>query len=297
MKIAFMLALHNNPEQANVFIRQCLCCPDGEVFIHIDQKGLWIKNELIEDERVHILPHSYSVSWGNYTQVEYVLYLMRYIKEFGDFDWYSIHSGNDLMVRPCNELLDFLNRTDRYAFLDCHRLPWKDWQYGGGLGRIALIWPDCMRKRLKPHSVLRYARAIYGRMYGAKLIRGRKLPQDIIFYGKSAWYTLSSECVSDVLSYVDAHPDFLGLFEKSLCCDEIFFNTVVHLTAAKKGRDVESHNNLRFVDFDMADRKNVGSPKTLTIDDVDKISKSGAFFARKVDQNVDKRIIDYFYMT
>ena len=294
MKFAVMLALHNNPEQANIFINQCLGYPGCEVFIHIDKKGLWIREKLIADERVHILPYSYSVSWGNYSQIEYVLYLMHYIKDFGAFDWYSIHSGNDLLVRPFHELETFLNNSRQYAFLDCHRLPWKDWQYGGGLGRIALIWPECMLRRLKPHSVLRYARAIYGRMYGAKLIRGHKLPQDITFYGKSAWYTLSNECVSDVLTYLETHPDFLGLFKKSLCGDEIFFNTVVHLTAAQKGRELESHNNLRFVDFDKVDRLNVGSPKTLTIDDVDKITDSGAFFARKVDRNVDSKIIDYY---
>ena len=33
-----MLAIHNKPEQANVFIRQCLTDPDSHVFIHIDRK-------------------------------------------------------------------------------------------------------------------------------------------------------------------------------------------------------------------------------------------------------------------
>lgn len=294
MKIAIMLALHNNPEQANIFINQCLSWPECEVFIHIDKKGLGIIPKLVKNVRVHIMPKSYDVQWGDYSQIEYVIYMMRFIREYGEFQYYSIHSGSDLLVRPMEELIDFLSKTNKYAFLDCHKLPWKDWQYGGGLGRLALIWPDCMRRRLKPHSILRYSRAIYGRMYGAKILKGKKLPKDIQFYGKSAWYTLRKDCVNDILNYLDSHEEFLKLFRKALCGDEIFFATIANLVSGVHQSEIVQDDDLRFVDFEIVNKKSVGSPKTLTYADKDKIINSKAFFARKVDISVDHRIVDYF---
>jgi glycosyltransferase involved in cell wall biosynthesis len=293
VKIAMMLAVHNHPEQANVFISQCLTDPDCQVFIHIDQKGLSIKDALLKDPRVHILPRSYSVEWGEFSQVQYVLYMMDYIREMGHFDYYSIHSGSDLLVRPMAELKAYLEKTDMYAYLDCHRLPWSMWQYGGGLGRLRLIWPKWMRKRLRPHSLQRYLRAVYGRMYALPFLRLRKLPEGMEFYGKSAWYTLREDCVRDILDYVKEHPDFYEFFRTALCGDEIFFDTLaMHLAGEKGLRDrVLQNNNLLYDDLFDGDRRNVGAPKTITIKDMDAIRASGAFFARKADPVVDRDVI------
>ena len=296
MKIAIMLAIHDRPEQANTFIRQCLTDPDCEIFVHIDKKGLAIKEDLFKDPRVHILPESYSVEWGEFSQIRYVLYMMEYIQSFGHFDYYSIHSGSDLLVRPMEELKAYLEETDMYAYLDCHRLPWSRWQYGGGMGRLRLIWPAWMRKRLPQHSPQRYLRAIYGRLYALPFLRLRKLPEGMEFYGKSAWYTLREDCVRDLLNYVREHPDYPAFFRTVLCGDEIFFDTLVmHLAGIRGCRDrVFRHNNLLFDDLFNGDRSNVGAPKVMTMKDTGAIVESGAFFTRKTDPLVDGEIIAFF---
>ena len=88
------------------------------------------------------------------------------------------------------------------------------------------------------------------------------------------------------------HPEFLDLFRESLCGDEIFFNTLVNMTA--EDEVVERHNNLRYVDMRTVDKKVVGAPKTLTMSDVEKIRKSGAFWARKFDAQVDEEAVYHF---
>ena len=291
-----MMAIHNNPEQANIFIHQCLSDPDCEVFIHIDKKGLNIKNKIIKEPRVHILPKSYSVKWGDYSQIKYVLYMMRYVHQHGAFDYYSIHSGNDILVQPMEKLKQFLKESNKYAYLDCHKLPWSQWQYGGGMGRLCLIWPKWMRNRLKPYSIKRYIRAIYGRMYIFPFMRARKLPKGIVFYGKSAWYTLRNDCVEDILRYLNKNPGFLDFFRPVLCGDEIFFDTLVMNLSKTDNvlRMVESNNNLRYDDLVNGDKRNVGGPKIITMDDVENIRKSGAFFARKVDPTIDNKVIEYY---
>ena len=298
IKIAIMLALHNNPKQANIFINQCLKYEGAEVFIHIDKKGIAITDNLIKNDRVHILEDHFDVQWGDISQVKYVIALMRYIKKYekehllgSKFDYISIHSGSDMLVKPMKELAAYLERDRKFAYLDCYKLPWKDWQYGGGLGRIALYWPKRFRKRLKRPSITHFCRAIYGRMYGWGILKGHKLP-DIQFWGKSAWYTISGECMHLCLKYIEHHPWFLRFFETALCPDEIFFDTLVNIIG--KGQDIQEHDNLMYDDMGIYDKKNVGSPKTMKMVDIEKIRKSGAFFARKFDMSVDNEVVEYY---
>ena len=219
-RVAIMLALHNNPEQANIFIKQCLQYSGTEIFIHIDCKGISITDKLIKDERVHILSEHFDVQWGDISQVKYVIALMRYISKYeterlnGErFDYVSIHSGSDMLVKPMSAVVSFLREDNKFAYLDCYELPWEKWQYGGGLGRLALYWPAAFRKRLKRPSFIHICRALYGRMYGCGLLKGRKLPQNIQFWGKSAWYTISGECMRRCLLYLDHNPRYLTFFE------------------------------------------------------------------------------------
>jgi hypothetical protein len=194
------------------------------------------------------------------------------------------------------ELKAYLEETDMYAYLDCHHLPWSRWQYGGGLGRLGLIWPAWMRKRLKPHSVQRYLRALYGRMYAIPFFRLRKLPEGVEFYGKSAWYTMREDCVKDLLCYVKEHPDFYEFFRSVLCGDEIFFDTLAMHLAGHRGLSgkVLQNNNLLYDDLFDGDRRSVGAPKTITMKDVDAIKASEAFFARKADPGVDREVIAWY---
>lgn len=291
MKIAILLALHNHPEQANLFISQYLKNPGCHIFIHIDKKSLSIEKQLIKHDQVHVLPVSLSVSWGDYTQIEYVIRLMKFASDYDHFDYYSIHSGNDLLVRPFCELEHFLAADYKYAYLDCERLPRNCWQYGGGLGRLALYWPEWMRRRFKPRSVKRYIRSLYGHLYGWHLIRGKKLPDNIEFWGKSAWYTLRNDCVVDCLNYLETHPDFCALFKDSLCGDEIFFCTLVHLVCKD---EVISNNNLRYIDMEHVNKSTPGAPMTITMADIDKVKASGAFWARKFEADIDNEVIQYY---
>lgn len=291
MRIAILLALHNHPEQANCFIKQLYNYENIEVFIHIDGRSLGMETQLLKSKHIHIIPKHFNVSWGDFTQIQYVLELLKYASGFGEFDYYSLHTGNDILVKPIEQLLEFLETDNKYAYLDCHALPWKDWQYGGGLGRLALTWPDAFRKRLKPHSAKRYLRSLYGKAYGAGILRGKKLP-DIQFYGRSAFFTIRKDCAKNILQYIDDNQWFLKLFEKALCGDEIFIDTLANLTAGDN--IIDNSNNLRYIDFGSIDKRNVGAPKTLTVNDIENIDRSNAFFARKVDIYVDQEIIDYY---
>lgn len=55
--------VHNNPTMLNFFIKQLLQYQGSVVFIHVDEKGLNIIPDIIEDPRVIIIPEHYNGSW------------------------------------------------------------------------------------------------------------------------------------------------------------------------------------------------------------------------------------------
>lgn len=138
--------VHNNPTMLNCFIKQLLQYQGSVVFIHVDEKGLNIIPDIIEDPRVIIIPEHYNGSWGDYSQIQMVNALIKNAVNSGDFDYYSLHSGVDLCVREVSEFADYLSKNNLYGFYECTKLP-STWQYGGGLGRVALKWPKYLRRR------------------------------------------------------------------------------------------------------------------------------------------------------
>ena len=155
MKIAFLLTLYANAKQSNIFIKQLLQYEDAYVFIHIDAKNKRLEKELYRHERVIIIPQNYYIEWGDFSQIEANLALINFANKYSEFKYYSVHSGNDLLVQPLEKLSSFLEKDKAYAYLDCDRLPNEKFQYGGGLGRIAMKWPKCFRKKYRQHSVMR----------------------------------------------------------------------------------------------------------------------------------------------
>lgn len=291
-RIAFILIVHNNPEQVNLFIKQLLLYQNSFVYIHVDAKYLDIIPDLLADERILIAPEHFDIKWGDYTQIQVNNYMMKFASQQRFHDYYSLHSGADLLIRPIVELIDYLENTWRYAYCDCCQLP-SGWQYGGGLGRIALKWPKCFRKRLNRHSPMRYLRSIYGKCYGAGIISGKRLPDKYLYYGGADWFTVRNDCVRNILDFSNTENEFEELFVDSLSGAEIYYVSIIQMT--KGNYQVEDKNMLRYVDWkNRGQVRSVGAPNTCTMDFIDEINNSGAFFARKFDKKIDSAIVDYF---
>ncbi|MBQ8258682.1 MAG: hypothetical protein IJY97_03880 [Clostridia bacterium] len=290
--IAFLIVAHNKPQQLNCFIRQLLLYPGSYIYIHIDKKSLSMIPEIVKHDRVEILPMHYDVKWGDFTQITVNNYLLKYSSDKRYHDYYSLHSGLDLMIRPIDELVSYLSTTNQFAYFSGNKLP-NGWQYGGGFGRIALYWPQIFRKRLRKYSPLRYFRSIYGRLYGIGLIKGRNLPDEYEYYGGADWFTISHECVLKTLKFVETESKFTDLFINSLSGAEIFYVSVFQMV--KGNASVSDQDMLRYIDWENRGQKlTVGSPNTCKMDFLSDIENSNNFFARKFDTNIDKEIVEYF---
>ena len=292
-RIAFLLMVHENPEQINQFLRQLLDYEHSEIYIHVDLKQKHIQPHLLENERIHILEKSIHGKWGDYAQIEMIDLLLRYSYQHGPHDYYSLHSGSDLAIRPVNEYAAYLSRMQRYAFYYGPKLPRKCWGHGGGLERLALHYPPILRKKYPYKHPMRYIRAFYQIAYEHGIIKGKPILEQYQFSGGSEWFTVSEQAVIDYVNFIDNHPDYNLLFRNALAGDEIYFLSIFDMM--KNDRVVENENNLRYIDWTI--RKSnpyAGSPSICEMAFLSEIEESGAFFARKFDSRIDNNIIEYF---
>lgn len=293
MKIAFLIMVHNAPDLLNNFINQILVYKDADIFIHVDEKGKEMIPQIKKHDRIHVLPKHINGSWGNYTQIQMIHMLLKASYQYGEYDYYSLHTGVDMFIRPINEFVDYLCKTQKYGYYNCSKLPAKNWGHGGGLERIALKYPKIFRKRYNPSHPFRYMRAMYQMLYQYGILKGKKLPEKYTFYGGDEWFTVSKECVNSYFDFINNNQEYDELFYESLVGDEIYFLSVFEMTRAGKEADVK--NCLTYIDWKQRGQKNgSGSPNNMSMDFLDEIEKSGMFFARKFNADFDSKIIEYF---
>lgn len=292
VKIAFLLTIYGCASSANRFISQVLQYEGSSVFVHIDKKSSIKKEQLTCSPRVFIYENPIQVYWGDYSQIAVVKLMMKYANKQDKYDFYSVHSESDMLVRPINELIQFLAKDNAYAYLWCKKLPYEKWQFGGGLGRIALSWPRKFRTKHEWNSPYRYLRSIYGRLYCLHILKEKKLPTELEFWGLCDWFTLSGACVDDILEYTNNHQDYDRIYKDSLIGSEIYYTTLA--CNLGKHKKVITDNCLRYIDFEKVDYRKPGSPKVIGYEDINRIEESNYFFARKFDENYDKDVIDYF---
>lgn len=292
IKVAFLVTAYKDVAQLNVLTGQLLVNPNVSVYIHIDKKAEFKKDDVMENPRLKVIDTRISVDWGDMSQALSIFALFRESMMDVDVDYVSLHSEADLAVRPINEFIDFLSQRHASGYMDANQLPAKDWGHGGGLEKIALKYPKIFRKKVSKNHPIRYIRSIYQIAYEKNIIKGVRLPSDITFFGGSDWFTISRSIIERSLSYIDDNPGYMELNKNSLIGNEIIFATLFNIV--KRDESIIMDNNLRYIDWSHDNRKESGAPKTLESSDTPLIEESRKYFARKFSNNHDIEVVNHF---
>ena len=162
-------------------------------------------------------------------------------------------------------------------YIDLEKIPRKD----GWPGMDRLTTYHFGRHISKYNIPLRLLRKMLN------IIKPRKLDYD--FYGGSQWTNYTHNCVGKMFEYLKKNKKYIKRYKWTNCADEIFFQTLI-----KQINGINIINNcLRYIDWESGPEH----PRTLRINDYEKIMKSGNLFARKFDEAVDNEIIDKIYET
>lgn len=285
MQLAILILAHQYPKQISKLIHSLITDHGVTVFIHIDSRSVdtytKLRKEFSLQNNVIFIKKRYKVYWGSFNQVRATLELLKAAKQKGKFDYYSLISGQDLLIKPLCDYKQFLLANRGKEFLAWYKLP-HHINHGptGGVDRMELYWLD-----VKPRFKYLYAKTndIIHKLQ-RKLNYKRRLRFDL--YAGAQWFTLSNTAIEYVLDFLETNPYFIRSYKYSRCSDEIFFQTLL-LNSPLKENIV--NDCLRYIDW----KTGPEFPRTLRSEDLGKLmSAENKFFARKFDEKTDAQVIE-----
>lgn len=286
-RTAFILQIHKNPEQVNKFISQLIVHDKADVYVHIDQKSAAaLKGKIVTGPNVTILDKSVDCVWGDISQVDTTLLLMKAVlASKKQYDFICLRSGQDLLVKEGLE--GFLQENKEKAFLTIRKMNRSE------LGLMRINWPKVMRKRYTTAHPIRIYRRLLLSLYrrGINLFPNlRKWPKEYSFYKGSQWFTIPLDVAKYMMEFLNDNKWYYRYFNNTLVPDESFFHTLI-MNSPYRANVI--NNNLFLLKWGetLSDRN---SPQDLTMEDLPLIENSDQFFARKFDETIDGSIVQYF---
>jgi hypothetical protein len=294
-RVAYLITSYTLPRQtlrlASVLRK---AGPDATIVVHHDSRRCTVDRVRLEALGVELVEPSSAVKWGEFSQLEMVLRCLRWLLMSSDFAWLVLLSGQDYPVRPVAEIEQWLRDADVDAFIETARCdpPAFRAEIDEFASRYHYRW------RPLPATIATPVARIAAR--GGPLIRSRVMtnrpwigvralrspfgPQLICHRGLD-WFTLSRGAVEAVNSFVDTRPEVLDFYRRTLIPTESFVHTVL----ANDVRMRLSSDHRRWVAFDDEHRSR---PRVMRMGDLESMLASGAHFARKFDETVDRAVLD-----
>ena len=100
----------------------------------------------------------------------------------------------------------------------------------------------------------------------------------------SSWWTITADCAAYLSNYFKVNPAVTNKLRYTWGIDEVIVATILMNSPY---RDTIINNNYRYIKF----TDNSGHPDVLTMSDYADLVRSGMFFARKFDLNVDAEVL------
>ena len=272
LRIGYIITAHTLPDHLVRLVRR-LRAGDTRFYIHLDARAPaslmdMVARELGGDDQVRLLPR-HRCHWASFSLVEAALKGVRAVLEEPEpIDYAILLTGQDYPLRPPAAVEAVLAAADGRSFMShwpSHGLfldRIERWHWHGGL----LRWRVKIPNRFLPFSIK------------------RTLPGGLRPFTGSAHWCLSRACLEFVADYVDGNPDMVRFFRHTSVPDESFFQTVLMNSPLAP---TIVNDDLRYIDWS----EGRSSPRTLTMEDRDRVLDSGALFARKFDPRVDAQIL------
>lgn len=257
---------------------------DFYFFIHIDKKSRLndsIRTRIVNDKRVKILSHNFSVNWAGINHLLAILSLCKTAVNFTELEYFHLLSGSDYPIKPLSHIKNFFKENKSNDYIHCELLPLKIWKHGG-------------YDRLEYFHLYDYINAkgslgflIHHFVRLQKLLLFKRKYKDILpkLYGGIVWWSLSRNTLVDVVNYTNMDDNLLKRLKYTFCAEEFYFQTVIKASSYTH-KNLFS-NNLRYTDWNL---RNGNNPAILDSSDYEKIMNSDAFFARKFNSPISDEL-------
>lgn len=216
MKIAYLMLVHTTPHIVKRAI-QTLSTEDCAFFVHADKKSEIEQFSCIGGDNVFFCEPRIPVYWGEFSQVEASLLLIREAARHpNQFDYFNLMSGSDFPLRSGRYICEFLERNRGLEFMNLKRMP----APGFALSKInELRYPS-------DQPVRRFVSRAFAKL-GMATRDYRKWLMGMAPYCGSQWWALSRDAVEYVMRFTASNPEFVEFFRHALTSDEMFFHTIL----------------------------------------------------------------------
>ena len=282
-KHAYLIMAHTQPELLKKLL-QMLDDERNDIYLHIDSKAKdYPLQEVAEIPKKSkcIFTERTDVKWGSYSQINCEMVLLKEAIKT-EHAYYHLLSGMDLPIKTQDEIHEFFEKHAGLEFVD-EDLP--------KISEAAL-------------SRVKYSHKFYGKAGSAKDIlgalstKGQKLLgvdktkkyENIIFQKGRNWFSITHGLAKLV---VEKEAWIKEIFEKSVCGDEMFLQTVARNSeyASKicNPNTMPDVPDTRYIDWVRGSNNN---PYVFREADYEELKRSSGLFARKFDLNIDQKIVE-----
>lgn len=215
MKVGYLMLVHKNPKLLQRAIN-VLTTGNSSFFIHLDKKVEAEQFRIIQRDNVHFVD-PISVVWGEYSQVEATLILIRAaLQSDHRCDYFVFLQGSDYPLCSGSRIESFFEDNDGSEFISLTKIP----APGYPLEKINKIrYP---RNQIVLHLLSRTLAklSMSYRDYKAHLCGMQG-------YAGDACWALSRAACTHILDRISGDPTIEVYFKKSFTADEMIFHTIL----------------------------------------------------------------------
>ena len=277
MKVAYLIMGHRDPQQ---ILRLMDALRDSASFfvIHIDGRAPDSVFGPLRDYAAAnlgvFLARRIRCYWGSFGIANAMVECVKTTVQSGlHFDYAILLSAQDYPIKSADQIRGFLEENKGAEFIESFELDKPNrWTNHAGpyqaMNRVG-YWTFFIRSR--PFH----------------LHIPRRLPFGWRPFGGSQWWGLSRECVLFLENTFRTKRQVIRYFRHVFIPDESLFQTVIANEPAFSGRIV--NNDLRHIDWE---RPNPKYPRTLDMEDFDRLRNSPKLFARKFEIDRSKDLLE-----
>jgi hypothetical protein len=199
MRIANIIIAHKNPDQLLDLINQF----PSEYFhnwLHIDSRSnLHDFKHLLKLKNVTLLPRR-RVVWAGFSFIRVTVDAFQIIRKGNEkFSYFNLMSGLDFPVRSTLEFYEFLNSS--------YQSEKKEYFH---IANIDKDWPAQHRyERYHLNDWTIKGRYFTERIINSFVTKRKYFNGKLVPFGRSAWFTATTDFIDYSLTYFDKNPDYL----------------------------------------------------------------------------------------
>jgi hypothetical protein len=276
MRQAYVITAYKDPGQIERLIKR-LSHQSFDFYIHLDKKI--DKKDFIylaDIGQVYFIKHRALVRWGSHNLTVGILNSFSEILNSGKkYDFISVISGQDYLIKPIEQLCSFLENNKGKNFI-YYEDPGEEW------------WSHNIEHVNQYHMTNFGFKGRYRLQYIInKIMPKRKFPLPYTLYGGSCatHMTLSTDCAKYVVDFMKKNKGLQRYAFFAWGTDEFLIDTII---MNSQFRDTVVNDNLYYIDWS----KGGYHPKTFTATDFEALKNNDKFYARKFDLKVDASILD-----